>query len=54
MPADDTATDRPLLLFMHGGGFQSGQRDSEGIVKRSSPVTLFYTVPLRLPTNLKP
>ncbi|HDR51338.1 MAG TPA: alpha/beta hydrolase [Mariniphaga anaerophila] len=32
LPVDDEKTDRPLLLFVHGGGFQSGKRNSEGIV----------------------
>ncbi len=33
IPTDDTVSNRPLVLYMHGGGFQEGQRDSKSIVK---------------------
>ena len=32
MPENDTEKMRPLLLYVHGGGFSGGQRDSQGIV----------------------
>ncbi|RIH64160.1 alpha/beta hydrolase [Mariniphaga sediminis] len=32
LPANDPDTDRPLVLYVHGGGFQGGQRDNEQIV----------------------
>lgn len=33
MPAGDTMTARPLIIFMHGGGFSGGMRTNEGEVK---------------------
>lgn len=32
-PAEDFETKRPLILYVHGGGFQGGERNSEGNVK---------------------
>ncbi|GAA5035250.1 hypothetical protein GCM10011506_28130 [Marivirga lumbricoides] len=32
-PANDDATDRPLLLFVHGGGFAGGARDEYEIME---------------------
>ncbi len=32
MPANDTATNRPLILWMHGGSFLSGSKDNAEIV----------------------
>jgi acetyl esterase/lipase len=32
-PAQDFETERPLILYVHGGGFQGGERNSEGNVK---------------------
>lgn len=31
LPAYDPETERPLIIYVHGGGFQSGSRDTEGI-----------------------
>lgn len=31
VPAMDAQTDRPLILYMHGGGFSGGRRDEPGI-----------------------
>ncbi|WP_072998486.1 alpha/beta hydrolase family protein [Mariniphaga anaerophila] len=33
LPQNDPDTDRPLLLFVHGGGFFAGERNSESIVR---------------------
>lgn len=32
-PVNDTAVSKPLIIFMHGGGFSGGSRTSEGEVK---------------------
>lgn len=32
-PAQDFETERPLILYVHGGGFQGGERNSEGNVE---------------------
>ena len=32
-PARDIETERPLILYVHGGGFQGGERNSEGNVE---------------------
>lgn len=32
-PVGDTLQDRPVIIFMHGGGFAGGSRSSEGEVK---------------------
>lgn len=33
LPAGDTASDKPLLLYVHGGGFAGGRRNGPGWVK---------------------
>lgn len=33
LPKNDTLRDRPLIVFMHGGGFAGGTRTNEGEVK---------------------
>lgn len=33
IPQNDPDTDRPVLIYVHGGGFQSGSRNSEDIVQ---------------------
>ncbi|MFV0346550.1 MAG: alpha/beta hydrolase [Bacteroidales bacterium] len=32
-PADDSASSRPLFIFVHGGGFSGGRREDERIVR---------------------
>ena len=32
-PTNDQETDRPLLLYMHGGGFAIGKRDEPGLIQ---------------------
>lgn len=32
-PARDVETERPLILYVHGGGFQGGERDNKGNVE---------------------
>jgi acetyl esterase/lipase len=29
-PAEDSETERPVILYVHGGGFQGGERNSDG------------------------
>jgi predicted esterase len=54
-PKDDKATDRPLLLYVHGGGFAGGQRDHpnhvrfcENLAKRGYvTATMSYTLVMK-------